>query len=174
MYDPNKHHRRSIRLPGYDYTQEGAYFVTFCTHRRAHLFGAITGGEMNLSDLGRIVAEEWLRTAELRLNIECGPSVVMPDHFHGIIVIRERTPSSASPVEQFGKPVAGSVPTVVRSFKSAATKRINEIRQTPGAAVWERNYYERVIRDQAAYARIAEYIALNPQRWEEKKRRLSR
>ena len=72
-------------------------------------------------------------------------------------------------MEQFGKPVAGSLPTIVRSFKSAVTKRINEIRNSPGLPLWQRNYYEHVIRNEADYNRIAEYVATNPQRWEEDK-----
>jgi putative transposase len=167
-YDPDKHHRRSIRLKGYDYTQEGAYFVTLVSERRVHLFGRVVNGEMRLNDFGRIVAEEWERTAELRPNIVCGPSVVMPNHFHGIVVIEGQATTDGQPtIEQFGKPIAGSLPTLVRSFKSAVTKRINDLRKTPGAPVWQRNYYERVIRDEAAYHRIAEYIAKNPQRWDE-------
>lgn len=171
-YNPDKHHRRSIRLQGYDYAQEGAYFVTCCTIRRVHLFGKIADGEMQMNDFGRIAAQEWDRTMELRPNIVCGPSIVMPNHFHGILIIHGRASGTGRndqtpAIEQFGKPVAGSLPTMVRAFKSAVTKRINEIRQTPGAAVWQRNYYERVIRNEAAYNRIANYIATNPQRWKE-------
>ena len=168
-YNPDKHHRRSIRLKGYDYAQQGAYFVTMVCERRIHLFGRVVDGEMHLNDFGRIVAEEWERTAELRPNILCGPSAVMPDHFHAIVVIAERATSDDQPpaIEQFSKPIAGSLATVVRSFKAAVTKRINDTRQTPGAPVWQRNYYERIIRSEAAYNRVADYIAMNPRRWSE-------
>ena len=83
------HHRRSIRLPGYDYAQEGAYFITLCTHNREHLFGEIGNGEMVLNDLGKIVHDEWNHTSIIRPTIELGEFMVMPNHFHGIIIIHE-------------------------------------------------------------------------------------
>ncbi|MHB0924866.1 MAG: transposase [Bellilinea sp.] len=167
------HHRRSIRLPGYDYAQEGAYFITLCTHNREHLFGEIVNGEMVLNDLGKIVHDEWNHTSIIRPTIELGEFVVMPNHFHGIILIVDgrgtahRAPTGDIPTyEQFGKPVAGSIPTVVRGFKSAATKRINIFRNTPGAPVWQRNYYEHIIRNEKSYFEIAQYIFDNPAHWE--------
>ena len=166
------HHRRSIRLQGYDYSRSGAYFVTLCAHERQCLFGEIVDGEMRLNDFGRIVVAEWIRSGELRSEIEIGEYVVMPNHFHGIVLSCDDddgrgTARRAPTVEQFGKPVAGSLPTIVRAFKSAVTKCINEIRNTPGIPVWQRNYYEHIIRNDADYTRIAEYVADNPRRWAE-------
>jgi putative transposase len=86
-YDPEKHHRRSIRLPGYDYAQEGAYFVTLCTHEREPLLGEIVQEIMQLSPWGQLVDREWLQTAVIRPQVELGPYVVMPNHVHGILVI---------------------------------------------------------------------------------------
>ena len=88
-YDPDKHHRRSIRLKGYDYTQAGAYFVTVVTHRREPFFGDVVNGEMVLNEYGRVVEAEWLRTAEVRPNVELDAFVVMPNHVHGIVIIHE-------------------------------------------------------------------------------------
>lgn len=186
-YDPEKHHRRSIRLKGYDYTQSGAYFVTMCTHERECLFGGVTNGQVQLSRLGEIVYEEWFRTAELRPYVCLYPDefVVMPNHIHGIIWIVESTSPTASGtgtaaprpdnpamrpgpsgrMEQFGRPVSGSIPTIVRAFKAATTKRINEQRNTPGAPVWQRNYYEHVIRNNKSLLRIRAYILANPDNW---------
>jgi len=176
-------HRRSIRLQGYDYSQAGAYFVTICTQGRACLFGGIENDAMTLNEYGCVVRDEWLKTAEVRAEIQVGEFVVMPNHFHGIVIIdsgmvvmgrgtarralTEYTARRAPTMERFGQPISGSLPTIIRAFKSAVTKRINEIRQLPGIQVWQRNYYEHVIRNEADYGQIAEYIFDNPRRWEE-------
>ena len=148
-FDPEKHHRRSIRLGGYDYSQAGAYFVTVCTRNRECLFGEIIDGEMRLNDAGRMVDSEWLNTPRIRPQVELDGYIVMPNHVHGIICVVDDgrgTARRAPTVERFGCPVPGSLPTIVRAFKSAATKQINTLRGTPGTPVWQRNYYEYVIR----------------------------
>ena len=173
--------RRSIRLRGYDYTQPGAYFVTLCTQDHRPLFGRIAHGEMELSPYGHIVEDEWAHTGELRPYVRLGVLAVMPNHVHAIIWIvhpdagprqaEEDEPDTGTArrarTERFGKPVPGSLPTIVRAFKAAVTKRINERRGTPGAPVWHRNYYEHVIRDESDLARLRTYIAENPARWAE-------
>jgi REP element-mobilizing transposase RayT len=166
-YQTDIRHRRSLRLKGYDYKQAGVYFVSMCTLNRTCFFGDIVNGEMMLNAEGQIVAEEWIKTAEIRNNIELDEWVVMPNHFHGILVINEcrGTARRAPTVEQFGKPVPGSIPTIIRSFKSAVTKRINELHNSPGAKIWQRNYYEHIIRNEKSYVRIAEYIINNPAKW---------
>ncbi len=160
--------RRSIRLQGYDYSQVGAYFITVCTRNRECLFGEILDGNMRLNDAGRIVADEWLKTAEIRDKIELDEWVVMPDHFHGIVVITDGrgTARRAPTNERFGKPVEDSIPTIVRSYKSAVTKRTNELHQTPAAKLWQRNYWEHIIRNEQELHRIREYIHNNPAQWE--------
>ncbi len=177
----NEGHRRSVRLKGFDYAQAGAYFVTVCAHDRACLFGDIEDGLMQLNECGKIVESEWLRSAELRLEIECGEFVVMPNHFHGIVKIvgaYGNTPMTGdTPVYRdvqqrayFHTPLRSpsrNLGAMVRGFKSAAGKRMNEIANTPGAAVWQRNYFEHVIRDDDDYNRITEYVENNPQRWME-------
>ena len=169
-FDPQKHHRHSIRLKGYDYSAAGGYFVTVVTFQRECLFGEIVGGEMRLSALGEIVRDEWFKTAALRRYVELREDefVVMPNHAHGIIWImddsvgarRRRAPTE----ERFGKPVIGSIPTIVRAFKSAVTYRAN--RELNSANIWQRNYYEHIIRGQSDYERIANYIAANPMKWD--------
>jgi putative transposase len=186
-YNPAKHHRRSIRLKGYDYSQAGAYFITIVTQGRACLFGDVVGGEMRLSTWGAIAREEWFRTAKIRpyVRLHDAEFVVMPNHVHGIIWIvdddddvvgarRRRAPTGRRAplsdhdvtVERFGAPVCGSIPTIVRAFKSATTKRVNALRNTPGAPVWQRNYYEHIIRNEESLNRIRDYIANNPLQWE--------
>ncbi len=90
-FDPQKHHRRSIRLPGYDYARAGAYFVTLVTHQRQCLFGEVVEGEMVLNDLGRIVQWEWMRLPQRFQYIELGAYIVMPNHFHGILIFHDDT-----------------------------------------------------------------------------------
>jgi len=183
---PNERHRRSLRLKGYDYSQAGAYFVTVCAYGKECLFGEVESGLMRLNEYGEIVASEWIRSAELRLEIECGEFVVMPNHFHGIMHIvgaYGNTPMThdkkifgssrnkgVMPCQKGVLPYAPTSPSrnigsMVRGFKGAASRRINQLRNTPGAPVWQRNYYEHVIRNDADYNRIAEYVSNNPQRW---------
>ena len=185
--------RQSIRLPGYDYSTPGGYFITVVTFRRECLFGEISGGGMKLSPIGEIVRREWFKTAELRPYVELREEefVVMPNHAHGIIWIsdgdldenigarvdmvgarrnvdvgarRRRAPTaSETATEQFGKPMKGSIPTIVRAFKSAVTYCAG--RELNSANLWQRNYYEHIIRDTQDYERIATYIAQNPANW---------
>lgn len=171
-------HRRSIRLQGYDYTQDGAYFITICAHERACSFGDIVDGVMRLNALSKIVHEEWLKSAILRPRVMLGEFVVMPNHIHGVIMLTnggdtmsgrgtlQRAPTTTvTTVERFGKPVSNSIPTIIRLFKSATTKRINEQRNTPCAPVWQRNYYEHIVRNDGDLRRIREYIVNNPAQW---------
>jgi REP element-mobilizing transposase RayT len=153
IQDPEKHLRRSIRLKRYDYTQPGAYFVTICTHDRVCLFGEVVDGEMRFNELGRVVREEWLKTAQLRPRVVLDAFVVMPNHLHGIIVFvdgrgtlqRAPTARHASTLERFGKPTSDSIPTIVRLFKSAAIRRIHTPRGTPGLPVRQRSDYEHIV-----------------------------
>ena len=168
-YDPGKHHRRSIRLKGYDYSQAGAYFVTICTYDRVCLFGEIVDGEMVLNDSGRIVVNEWARTAQIRDEIELDEFVVMPNHVHGIIwIVGQHDIPKIVVGAHRGAPLhraPRSLGSLIAGFKSTITKRINQDRGTPGAPVWQRNYYEHIIRDEESLNRIRQYIAGNPLRW---------
>ena len=178
-------HRRSIRLKDYDYAQNGAYFVTLCGHERACLFGEIDDqGNMKLSDLGEIVQEEWTQTAVVRPYVILDEFIVMPNHFHAISFImkpddgskqldggnvgarRANCPYRPNAVN-LGNPSRVHYQQSLRGFKSAATKRINELRDTPGAPVWQRNYYEHVIRNESSLNDIRAYIQANPMRWAE-------
>jgi putative transposase len=178
-----RYRRRTIRLPGYDYSRSGGYFVTICTHNRDYLFGEIKNGEMRLHEFGEIVAMEWAQTPSIRPRIALDVFCVMPNHFHGIIVIKnelcdmgvfscrgtlQRAPTVQFPpkMEHFGKPTSDTIPTIVRLFKSSTTKRINTKRETSGSPVWQRNYYEHVIRDDDELNRIREYVGANPANWD--------
>lgn len=158
--------RKKIRLPDYDYTKPGAYFITVCTQNNECLFGEIVKDVVRLNRYGRIVSEEWKKTSQIRTFVELDEFIVMTDHFHGIVIIKEPGTARRAPtVERFGKPVAGSLSTILRGFKSAVTKRINVLRSTPGEAVWQRGYYEHVIRRNEKIKLVREYIANNPLRW---------
>jgi putative transposase len=171
-FDPQKHHRRSIRLKNYDYSQGGAYYITIVTYRRASLFGRIVSEEMQLSDCGKIADECWRAIPEHFPNFEVDAYVIMPNHIHGILVTHEIglatwSPSAgarhASPLRPHGVE-PGSVGAIVGSFKSAVTKRIG--REIKSTSIWQRNYYEHVIRDERDLKRIQDYIQSNPANWE--------
>ena len=169
IHEAPLHSRKSIRLKGYDYSQTGAYFVTICAHNREILFGMVGNDKSQLNKFGQIVETEWLITAQIRENIELDEYAIMPNHFHGILLITDNgmgTALRAHTIEQFGKPVSGSLPTIIRSFKSTVTKQINQLRNTPGSSVWQRNYYEHIIRNEDGLNRIREYIINNPIQWQ--------
>ncbi|GHT91575.1 hypothetical protein FACS1894116_00350 [Betaproteobacteria bacterium] len=154
-----RHRRRSIRLQNYDYAQAGAYFVTLCVHDRACRFGNLVNGEMQRSEAGQIVAATWDWLALQYSPVELDAWVMMPNHVHGIIVIGDHLKSECIAKR---KPLSG----LVGAFKTVSTKRINELRQTPGEKLWQRNYWEHVIRNEAELTHIREYIQNNPIQWE--------
>ena len=164
----DKPRRKCLRLAEYDYAREGAYFVTVCAQGRQSVFGKIMDGRMQMSRIGKIVDECWRVIPDHFAHIRLDEYMVMPDHIHGIIFVdhaRRGTACRAPTTERFGKPVAGSIPTIVRSFKSAVTKRIHEIPGIEYIAVWQRNYYEHIIRNDADLNRVRQYIEFNPQQW---------
>jgi REP element-mobilizing transposase RayT len=173
-YDPLRHHRRSIRLKGYDYAQAGAYFVTLCTQARECLLGEVAGNAMRLNDWGRIVAESWEWLAEQYPYVELDEWVVMPNHMHGIIVL-VNDDGGDGPLGRGGSRPAPTRPApttkrkplgqLIGAFKTVSAKRINLMRGTPGAPVWQRNYYEHIVRDDRALKAIRHYIQNNPLKW---------
>lgn len=164
---PNRH---SIRLKGYDYRRAGAYFVTIHITRDACLLGEVTDSIMHLNNLGQMIEEEWLRSAEIREEIELDLYAVMPNHFHAIVWIHDVGAAGVPPVEfdNSNHPVlhGKSLGALIGGFKRATTKRINEIRQTPGAQLWQRNYYERIVRSDNELRAIQQYILDNPLKWQ--------
>jgi len=153
---------------GYDYSQAGAYFVTICTQGRVCLFGEIAGGKMVLNDVGWIVVDEWTKNVLIRDGIKLDEWVVMPNHFHGIVWITHGTVRhcrSDRPVAPTAGPQPRSLGAMIAGFKSAVTKRINKSRQTVGAKLWQRNYYEHIVRNENELNRIRQYIIDNPKNW---------
>lgn len=176
-FDPCKHHRRSIHLPGYDYASAGAYFVTLVTAQRACLFGDVVNRVVVLNDLGKIADECWRAIPEHFPNVDLGAHIIMPNHGHGIIVIRaDELPNDVgaqqccapTPVETNENPhkinvKPGSLGAIIRSFKSAVSYRINKEHNITG--IWQRNYYERIIRNEREMDAIWRYIESNPVNW---------
>jgi len=165
-YDIEKHHRRSIHLKGYDYKQAGAYFVTICAQNRVSLFGAVADGEVQLNDAGRMIEHWWFELNRKFFTVETDEFVVMPNHFHGIVVIAGVTVGADLRVgpNSEGAHVGAPLPTIVQWFKTMTTNDYMRGVKTQGwppfhGKLWQRNYYEHVIREDESLNRIRQYIA---------------
>ncbi|WP_319480064.1 transposase [uncultured Draconibacterium sp.] len=196
----NKYRISSARLQNWDYGRHAAYFVTICTQGREHYFGHVVDGEMHLSAIGEIAQTEWLKTFDLRpdMNLTMGEYIIMPNHFHAIIIIGEnryntdggnengdgggdghvetqciasllpQTPeqtqyiASLPPANQFG-PQRKNLASIIRGFKIGVTTRARKI--NPGFA-WQSRYHEHIIRNNASFERICNYIISNPENWD--------
>jgi REP element-mobilizing transposase RayT len=202
-----RQHRRSIRLNEYDYATPWWYYITICTFERKILFGDVKDGKMILNDLGKIVEEEWLRTKEVRSNVDLDYYVIMPNHLHGNIIITSRgelnSPQGINPPQELNSPrridppqrmnlpqelnstgnnESGRIqyaPTndkfkspsqtlgaIIRGFKASVTARIRKIQGNSRLIIWQRNYYEHIIRNEIDLQNIRNYIELNPLKWE--------
>lgn len=153
--------RRSIRLKGYDYSQNGAYFVTICTQGRQCLFGNIMDEKMVLNNAGEIVKSVVNDLPNHYTHVELAQYVIMPNHFHGIVVLTDnvRAGLKPAPTKRHG------LPEIVRGLKTFSSRRINQLRHTPGAKLWQRNYYEHIIRNDNDLQQIKQYIIINPAQW---------
>ncbi len=165
----------SARASWWDYSVTGTYFITICTANREYLFGNIQYAEMINSEIGKIVKEEWDRSFDIRAELFCDAFVLMPNHLHAILRIENNGLGSSDTIETHGRASLPSgiarrspksVSSFVAGFKSSATKRINAHRNTPRVPVWQARFHDHIIRDEANYHRITEYIATNPASWE--------
>jgi len=228
-YNPKIHHRRSIRLKGYNYSQPGAYFITLCTYQRQCWFGEIRQAQMHLNQIGKIVEQEWLKSAQMRPNIKLDEWIIMPNHLHVIVWIVQsgleiksedrlsntelsntglsntelsntglsntelsntelsntelsntelsNTELSNTELSNTGvcnTPLRGgfrrqgnSLASFIGGFKGAVTRRINQCCNNNSIPIWQRNYYESIIRDEKGLNQIREYIQNNPLSWGE-------
>lgn len=197
----NLPNRQSIRLKNYDYSQQGSYFITLVTQDRLHLFGKIEDGKMMLNSVGKIVEEEWIKTIQLRTNIALGKFVIMPDHMHMIITITAQMEKNEVKewIHSNPKSPSQTIGAIIRGFKGASTKKINLFLNSAGELqfaptiesqfapknsqfapiefyknkIFQRNYYEHIIRNQQDYNRIEQYILNNPKNWKKKKLKLN-
>ncbi len=165
-----KHRRklRSLRLKDYDYSQGGAYFVTICTKDRQNLFGHISGESMINNSAGQMVEKSWYDLPN-HYRCELGEFIVMPNHVHGVIIILDKEQNnSKNPVGAGLKPAPTvGLPEIVRALKTFSARRINEQQRSPGRSIWQRGYYDHIIRDEEGIEKITEYIRCNPIRWAE-------
>ncbi len=167
-YNIKIHHRRSIRLQGYNYSRVGAYFVTICTKNRECLFGEVMDGQMQLNDVGKILQATWDALPDHYSHVELDAWVIMPNHAHGIIVLDSTVGAGLKPAPTTTKsaPTRHGLPEIVRALKTFSSRRINGLRQTPGAKIWQRNYWEHIVRNESEMNHIREYIQNNPGQWE--------
>jgi len=154
-------------LKKYDYTQPGAYFVTVVAYHRIRLFSEVVGGEMRLNQFGEVVVKTWEFLPNRYSYVSVDPYAVMPNHFHGILSIEEindpcRGGSRPAPTTKI-KPLG----ELIGAFKTVSAKNINIIRGLPGHAIWQRNYYEHIVRDQSELENISLYITSNPATWQD-------
>lgn len=186
-FDPDKHNRHSIRLYGHDYAYPGYYYVTMCTHDRVRTLGHVENERVLLSTWGRIAHNNWLEIPDHFPSVKLDYFVIMPNHVHGIVIIQnsedtnselksyanDNIPNCDPAVgAQHAAPLTGSMDQdslgiMIRSYKSSVTRQVNLSRHTPGAQFWQRNYYERIVRNVKELAHIREYIHLNPMKWSE-------
>lgn len=184
-YNPQKHHRRSIRLKGYDYSQAGMYFITICCQHRICRFGHVENDEMVLNKYGQIAFDEWAELPERFPNVELDVFQIMPNHIHGIIVLTEfpvgagftPAPNGNGPPapNDLGKNkgatarVAPTISDIVGAYKSLVAneclKLFKKNNETMGK-LWQRNFHEHIIRNEQSYRRISEYIKNNPANWD--------
>ncbi|MBI1837293.1 MAG: hypothetical protein HYR91_08520 [Flavobacteriia bacterium] len=186
-FNPALHHRKSIRLKNYDYSKQGLYFITLCIENKQQIFGEIIGGNMILNELGKIAHNEWLNTANVRDNISLHEFIIMPDHFHAILEINYQKGENKQSIGAFKSP-SQTIGSIIRGYKIATTKKIKdflieespkiilgknnstgELQFAPNSKIWQRNYYESIIRDEKAYQNITNYIKNNPINWHKKK-----
>jgi REP element-mobilizing transposase RayT len=166
-------------LADYDYSQNGWYFITICTHDRIEYFGVIKNGEMVLNEFGKIVRQCWLDLPNHYKNCELGVWVIMPNHFHGIITIGVGNGLKPFPTTMASDghpdglklfPTASNVNThglseIIRGFKTFSSRRINE-RVGKKIFNWQKSFYDRIVRDKNSLERISNYIENNPENWE--------
>lgn len=191
MNNSSQPQRKSIRLKEYDYSFPGWYYLTICTYNRTNLFGKVINGKMMLNDSGKIVEEEWLKTKQIRTNVNLDNYVIMPNHFHGIIINEQsneyvgatrRTATTDrgelnspttdnsgrkqyAPTNNKFKSPSQTLGAIVRGLKSSVTKRVREIPGNTSLKIWQRNYYEHIIRNDNDLHRIKTYISNNPLKW---------
>jgi len=177
-YNPNVHHRRSIRLRNYDYSQAGLYFVTICVQDHVCLFGEIVNDEMVLNAEGVIVEECWMAIPEHFPNAVLHEHVVMQNHVHGIVELKRDIVGAENLIgaenflplqanrNEFQKMTPRSIGSIVKGFKIGVTKRTKYVFQI---SIWQRNYYEHIIRNDESYQKISNYIINNPKNWKDDK-----
>ena len=174
-----KYRRRSLRLPDYDYTQPRAYFVTICTWKRHSLFGEVVDDTMILNRSGQVARDQWIRLSIRFPQADFSKYIIMPNHVHGIIWITSEMMGTGDKLTDISKKslthrtnhknqiALRSLGTLVRAYKSSVTWRLHTLDQSTRMPIWQRNYYEHIIRDEQDLQNISDYIQTNPCKWEQ-------
>ena len=174
-----RHRRGQARLPTFEYSSPGAYFVTVCTLNKEPILGEMQGDSLVPSPAGVIVADAWHDLPQHYAHLVLDAFVVMPNHVHSVVFLvqssstdsvgaglRPAPTHSAGPgVSERASPRRHGLSEIIRAFKSFSARRINALRGSPGIPVWQRGFYDHVIRNDDDLARIREYIVTNPLRW---------
>lgn len=153
----NKYRTRNPRLPYWDYSSDGRYFITILIKNRERLLGSVVNKVLILSEVGQIVEQCWFELPLHYSNLQLGAFVIMPDHIHGIMIINNSMLKTGSERHELAE--------FIRGFKTFSTRRINEMNNTPTRRIWHSRYYERLIRNEKEYATVEQYIKTNPSRW---------
>jgi REP element-mobilizing transposase RayT len=178
-HNPQDHHRRSIRLKGYDYSRPGAYFVTLCVHNRECLLGEVGKTEMQLNDSGRVAQTVWDELPTRYPGVVLDAFVIMPNHVHGVIMITAAASVGAilvGVIHELPLPELRDIndpaerrrmllPKIIGYYKMNMAKRANQIRGVEGVPFWQRNYYEHIVRNERELSAIRQYIRNNPLQW---------
>ncbi len=173
-FNPLIRRRHSTRMKGYDYSLAGAYFVTIATYQRICIFGEVFNSAIRLNPYGNIAFEQWIRLAKRFRQSDFSTFVIMPNHLHGIICIARGAGEEShtddvqiTPLRPYLVPnvIPGSLGAIVRAYKAAVTYRINAMRGFTNPPVWQRNYYDHIIRNEKDYESIWNYIESNPRKW---------
>lgn len=174
MKPENYKYHLAIRLKGYDYSKPGIYIITICSWNRLESFGKIENGHLILNEIGLAVEAHWNEIPRHFQRISLLDYLVMPNHLHGLLCINEKEIGTACRAstggnqasESFGSPMKGSIPTIIRSFKSASTKYIHQNFKYSGLSIWQPGYYEHVIRNEIELKHTINYIKSNPANWD--------
>jgi len=166
--------KNSLRLTGWDYSQPAYYFITICVNDKSNVLGTIINHKIHLSSIGHIIKKCWKELPDHYAGCALDAFIIMPDHVHGIIIIKERAENSSiyNSVQAGFKPAptgSHSLSEITRGFKTFSARQINRFQRTPKIPFWQRNYYDHIIRDNASLERIRWYIQANPERWFENK-----
>lgn len=182
-YNPKIHHRRSIRLQGYDYSKAGYYFITLVCYNRKNFFGKIVRdsfqqNHMKLNSTGLTARSCWLEIPLHYPNVKLHEFIIMPDHMHGILEIEVRddtvcTEIKIRKVNKFQKIIPGSIGSILRGYKIGVTKWFRDkcmkenwvMIEREEIVLWQRNYYEHIIRNEQEYLALSKYIKNNPKNW---------
>ncbi|MBI5326386.1 MAG: hypothetical protein HZB41_14120 [Ignavibacteriae bacterium] len=176
-FNPDIHHRNTIRLKGYDYSKEGDYYITICTKNREKIFGEIDNNSVRLNDAGLMI-EKWYKNIENKFkNVKCDFHIIMPNHIHGIIQIVGADlcvcpdiQNEYNKIETQGEHIGSPLHRIIQWFKTLTTNEyIRNVKNNNwnsfNGRLWQRNYYERIIRNEIEYYKIRDYILNNPLNW---------